>query len=226
MRWIDRGPEPDGVQNCARQYTQGWLRYYRDGIGQRPTNSAWRDFRHFLGDRSGNVCWYCERLCQRYIEDIGKAPTVDHFRPLKLCPSLAYEWTNWVYSCRRCNENKRDNWPPSGYVDPSASDEQERPEQYFDYDVLTGEIIPGVGSVIGSPYRGPWRTIDDLGLNKIDVLQRSPELDWTRQFIADWHDLPISYRPALAQSATQLGFEFAGATLMAVQDTRSRPQGL
>ena len=145
----------------------------------------------------------------------GKASTVDHFRPLSRYPALAYEWTNWVFSCYRCNaDNKRDGWPPLGYVDPSASDAQERPEQYFDYDVLTGEIVPRAGLTSGARTKA-LRTIDDLGLNKIDVLRDR----WNKiqVFISVWYDLPISYREAHAQSATQLGFEFAGATLMAIR---------
>ncbi|MCE2499800.1 MAG: hypothetical protein J4G13_02930 [Dehalococcoidia bacterium] len=65
MRWIDRGPEPDGVAGYARQFTPGWVDYFQGGIGGRPTDSYWREFREVLGSRSGNICWYCERRCQQ-----------------------------------------------------------------------------------------------------------------------------------------------------------------
>ena len=218
MRWIDRGPEPSNIQEYANRYTQEWIDHSQNRAEKRP-ESHWGDFRNLLAECSRNVCWYCERLCQRDVEDIGKSPTVDHFRPLSLFPKLAYEWTNWIFSCHRCNvDNKDDAWPPSGYVDPSTADEQERPEQYFDYDSDTGMITPRAGLSAEARTRA-MRTIDDLGLNKIDV--RSYRLDWTRRFIADWHTFPASYRPALVQSATQLGFEFAGSTLMAVQAQQS-----
>ena len=46
-----------------------------------------------------------------------------------------------MFSCSRCNgDYKRDQWPVLGYVDPSASEERERPERYFDYDMLTMEV--------------------------------------------------------------------------------------
>ena len=219
MRWIDRGPEPGGVEVYARQFTQGWIEYFGDRVGERPNDSYWREFRELLGSRSGNICWYCERRCLRGADNVGMVPTVDHFRPLSRFPALAYQWSNWIFSCRRCNgENKGDKWPDSGYVDPCAPDEEERPEQYFDYDADTGEIIPMPG--LPSEAREiALRTIDDLGLNKLDV--RFYRLDWTRRFIADWQALPISDRPAFAEFSTRTGFEFVGAMSMVVQQLRA-----
>ena len=215
MRWIDRGLEPDAVEYYARRFTQGWVRYFQNRVGARPTDSHWRGFRSSLGVRSGNVCWYCERPCQTNTEDTGKAPTLDHFRPLRHFPELAYEWRNWVFSCLRCNGGyKQDNWPLSGYVDPSAVDEQERPEYHFDYDPDTGEIIPRAGLESQARNRA-LQTIDDLRLNKLDV--RRFRLDWTRQFIDTWLSLPLDDRSAFVEVATQPGYEFAGASLMAIR---------
>ena len=214
MRWIDRGPEASGVQEYDRHFTQGWVEYFQNRVGERPTDSHWRDFREFLGSRSGNVCWYCERLCLRDAGDVGKAPTVDHFRPLSRYPGLAYKWSNWIFSCHRCNvDHKRDNWPTVGYVDPSAADEHQRPEQHFDYDSETGEIVPKPGLSSEARARA-LRTIDDLGLNQVDV--RFYRLDWARRFIQDWQTFPMSDRPAFAEFSTRTGVEFAGTTAMVV----------
>ena len=219
MRWIDRGPEPGGVQEYARQFTQGWVEYFRDRVGERPNDSYWREFRELLGSRSGNICWYCERRCLRDADEAGRAPTVDHFRPLSRYPELAYQWSNWIFSCLRCNgENKQDKWPASGYVDPSATGEQERPERHFDYDADTGEIIPKRELSPEARARA-LRTIDDLGLNKLDV--RFYRLDWTRRFMADWQALPDSDRSAFAEFSTRTGLEFVGATSMVVQQLRA-----
>ena len=219
MRWIDRGPEPSGVQEYTRKFTQGWVEYFRGGVGGRPDDSHWRDFRGFLGSRSGGICWYCERRCLREVDDGRRAPTVDHFRPLNRFPELAYRWSNWILSCRRCNEdNKGGKWTDSGYVDPSASDEKERPERFFDYDAVTGEIIPIPGLPSEARERAQ-RTIADMGLNKLDVwLYR---LDWTRRFIEDWHALPIEDRPAFVEFYTRTGHEFVGAILMAVRQEQA-----
>ena len=212
MRWIDRGPEPDGVQRYDRKYTPGWVAYARDGDGERPGDSYWRRFRGKLGKRSGGNCWYCERRCMRDAEDGGKSPTVDHFRPLNRFPELAYQWANWVFSCRRCNEDyKKGEWPELGYVNPSASEERERPERYFDCDADTGEIIPIAGLSSESRVRA-LRTIDDLGLNRLDV--RYYRQHWIRQFLEDCQEFPIEERLALAKFNEQTGVEFAGSALM------------
>ena len=169
-----------------------------------------------LGSRTNNNCWYCERQC----DDVSGSfsPTVDHFRPLNRFPQLAYEWTNWVFSCRRCNvENKKDSWPESGYVDPCASEVTERPEQYFDYNADTRELIPKA-SLSSTARRKAFDTIHNLGLNELDV--RYYRLDWTRTFMADLSDLPVSDRQALIESFTEQPVKYAGVTMMVVEQRR------
>ena len=214
MRWIDRGPEPPTLQEYAHHFTKDWVEYYLNRTGHEP-DPHWSDFRDTLARCSGNVCWYCERLCRTDTDDNQKSCTIDHFRPRWRFPELTYEWGNWIFSCRRCNvEYKQGKWPESGYVDPSAPDEEERPEQYFDYDSATGDIIPKPG--LQGPARArALQTIEDLGLNALDV--RYYRLDWTRRFISDWEMLQASDQSAFVQYWTQLGFEFAGATLMAIR---------
>ena len=181
MRWIDRGPEPGGVAGYASRFTQGWIDYFENRVGWRPEDYYWREFRQTLGSRSNNICWYCERQCYSNAHTGDRAPTVDHFRPRSKFPALAYVWSNWVFSCRRCNEdNKGNGWPELGYVDPALTMLGERPERYFDYDSETGEIIPKIG-LTGDARQKAWHTIEDLGLNKLDV--RYYRFDHTQRFI-------------------------------------------
>ena len=219
MRWIDRGPEPDGVSGYARQFTPGWVDYFRHCIGGRPTDSYWREFRTALGSRSVNICWYCERRCEPASEVSGQAATVDHFRPISRYPELAYEWANWIFSCSRCNgENKQDKWPNSGYVDPSAPEPAERPDRYFDYDTDTGEIIAHP-DLTGNARQRAWTTITDLGLNRLDVLYY--RLNWTRQLLADLRSLSADDRQAFAEFWIGRPHEFAGSTSMAITQLRA-----
>ena len=162
MRWIDRGPEPATVADYARQFTLGWVNYFQNSIGGRPTDSYWGDYRATLGAQSGDICWYCERKCGADAPVGSAAPTIDHFRPLSRFPELAYAWSNWVFSCHRCNQNKGCGWPETGYVDPCAAVVAERPEQYFEFDA--GDIIPKNG-LAPAEQRKAWATIDDLRLN-------------------------------------------------------------
>ena len=219
MRWINRGPEPPGVDGYARHFTPGWIDYFRRQRGGRPTDSYWREFRAALGARSANVCWYCERRCEPASEVSGKAATVDHFKPLSRFPELAYEWTNWIFSCAECNgEFKRDKWPSAGYVDPSTDNAQEGPEKYFHYDMLTGEIIAHP-SLAGDARKRAWDTITDLGLNRLNVLFY--RLDWTRRLVADLHMLPVEARADFVNYALGQTIEYIGSTVMVVAELRA-----
>ena len=185
MRWVDRGPEPDRVAQYARQYTQGWINYYQNRVDGLPVNEAprdsyWQEFRPPLARRTNNNCWYCERQCRA---TGGWAPSVDHFRPRSRFPELTYEWPNWIFSCRRCNEIKNNNWPESGYVDPCAADVMERPEQYLDYEPDTGKIVARKG-LSDTARKRAWDTIDDLELSGRDLV--NPRFTSVRQFIQEF----------------------------------------
>lgn len=216
MRWIDRGAEPAEVAGYAQQFTQGWIDYFQNRTGDRPSDFLWSIFRPGLGSRSKNVCWYCERMCDA--ETGGRTPTVDHFRPISRFPHLAYEWSNWVFSCRRCNgENKRDSWPDLGYVDPAATEVGERPERYFDYDAATGEIIPKPG-LTGDARERARQTITDLGLDKLDVMYNRFVL--MNMFIQDLLSLETEDRRAYADRFVQQAHEYTGIAMMVVQQLR------
>ncbi len=219
MRWIDRGPEPDGVAGYARQFTRGWVDHFENSVGgQPPTDSYWRKFRPLLGNQSNNICWYCERQCDTRAESGGRSPTVDHFRPRSHFPQLVYEWSNWVFSCQRCNvECKKDRWPDSGLVDPCAVNIAERPEQYFDYDADTGQIVPRIG-LPEAAKRKASKTIRVLRLNRSDVTNF--RWRWTRQFISDLLLLPPIDRQAFIASFTEQPIEYAGVTRMVVEQLR------
>ena len=214
MRWIDRGPEPSGVEDYAREYTQGWVRHFRDRIGAPPDDSYWREFRDGLGQRSNGMCWYCERECAPASPAIGTAATLDHFKPRSKFPELTYEWANWVFSCRACNvEFKEDRWPQSGYVDPAAADIQDRPESYFDYDSRTNDVIPRQGLSDGQHKRAQ-DTIDDLNLNRLEVKVIRANL------IRDLFDYFEDDLDALAGFIETNPIEFLGSSRMALAQMR------
>ena len=220
MRWIDRGPEPATVADYARRFTPGWVDYFRDGAGslpesQRPDDSYWREFRPRLGSRSGNICWYCERQCNAGSAE--QLPTVDHFQPISRFPRLAYAWSNWIFSCRRCNDRKGNRWPDTGYVDPCAAAVAERPEQYFDYAANTGEVIPRP-ELSGPAQRKAWTTIDDLGLNDFDLMFY--RLDWADNFRQDLLSLPASEQRAFIAEFAEPPAEYAGFARMLVEQLR------
>lgn len=164
------------------------------------------------------MCWYCERHCEP-ASDVGdRSATLDHFKPRSLFPELVYEWSNWVFSCRRCNrDNKGNKWPNSGYIDPAAADVYERPERYFDYDMMTHELIPK-DDLSGDERQRALKTIDDLGLNTRDVLTSRQE--WIQRFIEDVSQVPVEERAALAKYLENESPEYLGSMRLVLAQLR------
>ena len=187
-------------------------------MGQRGPDliNHWRDFRSELSHCFLGKCGYCEMRCNE-VESPSKAPTVDHFRPLSKFPDLAYEWSNWVFACVRCNREKGNLWPDTGYIDPCALPVDERPESYLDIDDRTGEVI----AKSGLPEAGKSKaqnTIDDIGLNALDL--RYSRIGWIRYVKATLAALPSPERQAFTDFAAGPEQEFAGITGMVVEHLR------
>ena len=156
MHWVDRGPAPPGLDHVREALTPGWVAHYRDQVGERPPDDRWRNFLDVLGSRFHRICGYCE--------EAAVLGGVDHFRPKSRFPEIVYSWSNWVFACSKCNSTKQDKWPAGGYVDPCACSCEDRPENFFDFDLDTGEIVAKFG-LTEQQYHTAWQTIDDLGLN-------------------------------------------------------------
>ena len=217
MRWIGRGPEPAGVAQYARQFTQGWIDYFQNRTGDRPTDHYWGEFRPRLGDQSNNTCWYCERLCYADAETGGRAPTVDHFRPISRFPNLVYAWTNWIFSCKRCNDHKADRWREVGYVDPCAEANAERPDQYFDYEPDTAHLVPKNGLSVDAR-RKAQDTINDLNLNRLEL--RWARHDLTLRLLAAFAEQSPDQRQAFVENFIQQADEHIGVTILMVEQLR------
>ena len=87
-------------------------------------------------------------------------------------------------SCQRCNSDKGHKWPPTGYVDPCAGELAERPEEFFDYVPLTGEIVAKSG-LTHEALRKAENTIAELGLNETRL--RESRFRQIRAFIEDFY---------------------------------------
>ena len=163
MHWIERGPEPAKLKPIRKDYTQPWIDFYLlHTLGEKPTDARWREFRVELTEEFHSLCAYCEEFTR------GE---VDHFRPKRLYPALVYEWLNWLFACRACNGAKLEKLPTQGYLDPC--DEAQRPlgDRYFDFDFLTGHVIPSQ-SLPENEIGKAQSLIDDLGLNVLHHLKR------------------------------------------------------
>lgn len=156
MHWIDRGAEPASLSAIRSRFTPGWCKFCAKKR-KRPSDSRWREFRDQLGVCSNWLCAYCER---------STGGEVDHFRPVTQFPNLVYAWSNWVFACRDCNQAKLSKWYCYGYVVPCALRIDQRPENFFDFDLKTG-LIRAVPGLSGRKRDRALRMIDDLKLNAL-----------------------------------------------------------
>lgn len=149
--------------------------------------SVWSDpeLKDRIWEMHRRKCCYCER--QR---DKTREPDVEHFRPKagitgeKDHPGywwLAYEWSNYLFSCKHCNqEHKRNHFPlrPGGRRarnegdDPGAekpyliNPAEEDPEACicYEWSQYFGRLVKPIG--VDSEGRGH-RTIKLLGLDRL-----------------------------------------------------------
>jgi len=161
MHWVDREQEPNSLAKIRNKYTKKWVEYYSNDKGKKPTDSYWTDYIDRFRQAFSDNCGYCETLCKGEI---------DHFRPKSKFPKLVYEWVNWVFSCHDCNQSKLNKWLSFSYVDPCTHLPKERPENFFDFDLDTGEILPkkNLSKVKKNQI---WRMIVDLKLNALHHLK-------------------------------------------------------
>ncbi len=89
----------------------------------------YRSFKPYIQIDFNNRCGYCNTL-----DDYYNGPDyfhIDHFAPKRFA-HLLHEYSNLVYSCPFCNENKSDFWPSDdpiknienddGFYDPCCDD--------------------------------------------------------------------------------------------------------
>lgn len=130
-----------GYSKIPESEKSGLLTHYRH-----------KDIQSVLFASSHHKCAFCE--C---IPGESGNIEVEHFEPKSLYPDLAFEWDNFLPSCRKCNEAKSDFDTRSiPIINPTAED----PEEFLTYSFL--RITPLTGS--GQEDKAQ-QTIDVCNLN-------------------------------------------------------------
>ncbi len=134
-------------------------------------------------------CCYCERL-----REAKRESDLEHFRPKSMVTEdtnhkgywwLAYNWSNYFFSCKPCNSDYKANHFPvldnsrafgpddrltdefPVLIDPCIED----PEEYIDYQwESNGPYVKAVGSIRDTENRGR-ETINILGLNRTELME-------------------------------------------------------
>jgi 5-methylcytosine-specific restriction endonuclease McrA len=202
-----RPPEPAWWPEFRARNEREWNTYFEEPMDQRPDFD--RFFRRCRGavrevfwDAQSGKCAYCESPCQAQELD------TDAFRPRHnasvrkgtYLPKhyfwLAFDWTNFIGSCRTCNANKANRWPIAGApaaVGATGSDlEAEQPLLLnpFDQHPERHLTVDALGQLFPLSKHGA-ATIETLRLNREGLVarrrQRRQEL---LALVGEWESAP------------------------------------
>ena len=79
-----------------------------------PQGMVYKAYKPILREDFHQRCGYCgdhEFFRETFYE-------IDHFVPKVLAPEKENEYSNLIYSCRSCNNSKRDKWPTGDVTQP------------------------------------------------------------------------------------------------------------
>lgn len=124
MQPIIRSDCPELLAEKQAQWTASWTAHYHWKAGvsikierpKKPTDSHWlKDgIRLLLIKDFHNNCGYCGEslptphgIAEQDTELASKGD-VDHLLPKAFYPELVYEWTNYIWSCKPCNQLKKE----------------------------------------------------------------------------------------------------------------------
>ena len=159
---IQKPTAPQVLQDNKATWTQNLLDAINtyggySKIPESDKNSLLSHYRHkniqaALFSSSHHKCAFCE--C---IPGESSHMEVEHFEPKSLYPDLAFDWDNFLPSCRICNEEKSDtDTRTNPIINPAIED----PEQLLTYSFLRIKPLAGSGQE-----QKAQQTIDVCNLN-------------------------------------------------------------
>ncbi len=118
MQLIQRSPCPDLLEQKQEQWTISWVAHYRWRCGvsiepkkpQKPSDNHWLhdDIRLLLIQDFHNNCGYCGEVLPTPQGKVASKGDVDHFLPKAIYPEHVYQWENYIWSCKPCNQLKKE----------------------------------------------------------------------------------------------------------------------
>ncbi len=126
-----------------------------------------KDLRHYIAyneqcNSSRCFCVYCEREIV-VNSDTANGSHIEHIKPQSRYPNLDLDYNNMIVSCNSresCGTKKGSNYFEK-FVDPVNF----RPIDFFDYDLMSGEIIPKEG--VKNKNTPAYMSLEILGLNSV-----------------------------------------------------------
>jgi uncharacterized protein (TIGR02646 family) len=189
----------DTLNNLREKFNNG------EKIATKDFPSHWseKSIKDALFEIHNGKCCFCERA-----RDKAREPDVEHFRPKAKVTEdathpgywwLAFDWDNFLWACKACNEEyKRNHFPlsdPSTRVRVEGGDlsgeeslllnpAQDNCEQFFRYDWISAPgLMVKMDAVDADPRART--TIEILGLNRQDLLEeRNRHLEYILRAVA------------------------------------------
>ena len=175
--------------------------------------SVWQNniLRTTLWEAQSKKCCYCEKILE-----LKRESDVEHFRPKAMISGvpehpgywwLAYDWTNFLYSCKHCNQEYKANKFKLVSEDQRASTEthdltrenpslinpfDEDPSDFLAYD-RQGDFIYITGRPGDENRRGEY-TIETCGLNRLEIVRRRVKV---------WKSFKLAVQQYIAARASQ-----------------------
>lgn len=139
-----------------------------------------------LEEQENSCCPYCE------IEINLENSHIEHIKPKNIFPNLLADYNNFIACClekKICGDSKASKWSEL-FINPIT----ENPEDYFEYDIKTGKIIPIFKE--GNRHEKAKYTIDLLNLNdnrlckirKVFIINYTKNIE-TRKYLSNFPSL-------------------------------------
>ena len=163
MRKIDRSTPPTEWSQKKRDWTNKWKSRLNENPSAKfdwytyKTKSAREWILPSLLDQTQDHCSFCDIFP---LPAFSQTP-IEHFKPKKQFPDLAFEESNLFACCEKCNGSKNDIYSDQ-LLKPDS--EEYAFVKYFQYNFETGEILPSVLSPPEDKTRA-LKTIDAYDLN-------------------------------------------------------------
>jgi uncharacterized protein (TIGR02646 family) len=135
MMKLTRTPAPTFLTENAETWGLAWEARKREGKffhwHQVDNENVREILLKLLSEMSAEHCAYCDRS--------DSAEEIDHFKPKRDFPRIAFEWTNLFPCCSVCNKAKGDQYDEN-LLRPDEKNYMF--ELYFNYNATTGELEP------------------------------------------------------------------------------------
>lgn len=155
MLKVNKEQEPEFLLEYKKKYSpKAWTDYNKDNIRSKLKENI-------LVLEQEEYCPYCEK---RIYDDEGH---IEHIKPRDLYPKEFQNYNNLIISCdekNSCGKHKGNKYNDN-FINPVI----DNPNDYFSYNLASGEVVPKNNDENSNAYIRARYTIDVLNLNSYEL---------------------------------------------------------